>query len=73
MTETQMGSVVTGRIYLADNLEVLRVLPEASVDLIYIDPSFNTGKVQQRTRLKTIRSTSGDRIGFQGRLHACNP
>lgn len=27
-----------GTIQLADNLEVLRSLPAASVDLIYIDP-----------------------------------
>jgi site-specific DNA-methyltransferase (adenine-specific) len=57
---------VTGKIYLADNLEVLRTLPSESVDLIYIDPPFNTGKVQQRTQLKTVRSPQGDRVGFQG-------
>ncbi len=37
-----------------------------SVDLIYIDPPFNTGKVQRRTQLKVVRSQSGDRVGFQG-------
>jgi site-specific DNA-methyltransferase (adenine-specific) len=41
-----MEREVTGNIYLADNLEVLRTLPSESVDLIYIDPPFNTGKVQ---------------------------
>ena len=61
-----MNADVIGKIYLADNLEVLRALPSASVDLIYVDPPFNTGKVQQRTQLKTVRSTEGDRIGFQG-------
>ena len=40
---------VPGTIHLADNLAVLRDIPSASVDLIYIDPPFNTGKVQQRT------------------------
>jgi len=34
------------------------------VDLIYIDPPFNTGKLQSRRQLKTTRSESGDRIGF---------
>jgi site-specific DNA-methyltransferase (adenine-specific) len=58
-----------GIIYLADNLDVLRSLPAASVDLIYIDPPFNTGKVQERTQLKTVRSDRGDRIGFQGRRY----
>jgi len=60
---------VTGRIHLAENLDVLRTLPTASVDLIYIDPPFNTGKVQRRTQLKTVRSTEGDRVGFQGRRY----
>ena len=46
-----MEDDVTGRIHLAENLEVLRALASASVDLIYIDPPFNTGKVQQRTKL----------------------
>lgn len=55
-----------GTIYFADNLEVLEAMPDGSVDLIYIDPPFNTGKVQQRTQLKTIRSQRGDRVGFQG-------
>ncbi len=56
-------------IYFAENLEVLRSLPAASVDLIYIDPPFNTGKVQQRTQLRTVRSDDGDRVGFQGRRY----
>jgi site-specific DNA-methyltransferase (adenine-specific) len=57
---------VVGKIYRADNIDVLRTLPSESVDLIYIDPPFNTGKVQERTQLKTVRSESGDRVGFQG-------
>lgn len=59
----------TGAIYLADNLDVLRALPTESVDLIYIDPPFNTGKDQQRVQLKTVRSEEGDRVGFQGRRY----
>ncbi len=58
--------IMGGTIYLADNLDVLRTLPEGSVDLIYIDPPFNTGKAQQRTSLRTVRSAGGDRTGFQG-------
>lgn len=58
-----------GRVYLSDNLTVLRSLPSESIDLIYIDPPFNTGKVQQRTQLKTVRSSDGDRVGFQGRRY----
>jgi site-specific DNA-methyltransferase (adenine-specific) len=69
MNTNPMEKNVIGRIYLADNLEVLRALPTASVDLIYIDPPFNTGKVQERTQLKTVRSERGDRVGFQGRRY----
>ncbi|GIW00019.1 site-specific DNA-methyltransferase [Roseiflexus sp.] len=59
----------TGAIYLADNLDILRALPSGSVDLIYIDPPFNTGKHQQRVQLKTERSDDGDRVGFQGQRY----
>ena len=54
-------------IYFADNLSVLQSLPSESVDLIYIDPPFNTGKTQARTQLKTEASEDGDRVGFAGR------
>lgn len=54
------------KIIFGDNLEVLRTLPSESVSLIYIDPPFNTGKVQARKHLRTTRSEDGDRIGFQG-------
>lgn len=56
-------------IYFSDNLTVLRSLPDNSVDLIYIDPPFNTGKIQRRICLSTIRDEKGDRIGFQGRRY----
>lgn len=51
-------------IYLGDNLPILRKMESASVDLIYIDPPFNTGKNQVRTQIKTERAENGDRIGF---------
>ena len=55
---------MTNIIYFGDNLPILRRLPDKSVDLIYIDPPFNTGKVQAHKRLKTVRDDQGDRIGF---------
>lgn len=61
-----MDDKSVGTIYLADNLDVLRALPSEFVELIYIDPPFNTGKVQARTRLRVLRSRDGDRVGFQG-------
>jgi len=39
------------------------------VDLIYIDPPFNTGKVQARSQLRTERSEAGDRVGFKGQRY----
>jgi len=47
-------------------LEVLRQLPSGSFELIYIDPPFNTGKVQRRQSLKTVRAEGGSRVGFKG-------
>lgn len=55
-------------IVFGDNLPVLRALPEGFASLVYIDPPFNTGRTQSRTRLKTVRDDrGGDRTGFQGR------
>jgi site-specific DNA-methyltransferase (adenine-specific) len=54
------------RILHAENLTALRALPSASVELIYVDPPFNTGVTQKRPRLKTIRDDAGDRTGFGG-------
>jgi len=56
-------------IYFGDNLVILRGMPNESVDLIYIDPPFNTGKTQKQTRIKTVRSENGDRKGFQGNTY----
>ncbi len=56
-------------IYFSDNLPILASLPSASVDLIYIDPPFNTGKTQARTQVRTERSQNGDRVGFQGQRY----
>lgn len=59
-----------GIVALGDNIEVLRTVASESVDLIYIDPPFNTGGTQVRTTLRTARSADGDRGGFQGRRYA---
>ena len=56
----------TTRILQSENLSALRALPDASVELIYIDPPFNTGVTQKRTRIRTIRDADGDRTGFGG-------
>lgn len=51
-------------IFFEDNLTRLKKLDTASINLIYIDPPFNTGKVQKRTQIKTIADNEGDRVGF---------
>lgn len=56
-------------IYLGDNLQVLKQIKSESVDLIYIDPPFNTGKVQSRKYIKTVKSEDGDRRGFKGQKY----
>lgn len=53
----------------ADNAAFLPTLPDASFDLIYVDPPFNTGKAQARTQLQTVRDEDGDRTGFQGKRY----
>jgi site-specific DNA-methyltransferase (adenine-specific) len=57
------------RILEGDNLQLLPTLADASYRLIYIDPPFNTGKLQTRTQLQTRRALDdepGDRTGFSG-------
>lgn len=56
-----------GLVVLADNLVILRNLPSTSIDLVYVDPPFNTGRRQTLTRLRTVRDeVTADRTGFQG-------
>lgn len=64
------------RIVRADNLQVLRALPDGALNLIYLDPPFNTGRTQRRTTVRTERadeasedSAAGDRTGFGGRRY----
>lgn len=57
------------KIFLGDNLPILREMAAESITLIYIDPPFNTGIRQSRTRIRTERSEEGDRIGFQGQRY----
>ena len=57
------------RIYFGDNLPILRSLDSESVSLIYIDPPFNTGKIQARTQIESVQSNDGDRIGFGGKRY----
>ena len=56
-------------VLLGDNLELLSEFADESFQLIYIDPPFNTGKVQARKTLQTVSDDDGDRTGFKGRRY----
>jgi len=62
-------AMTSDRIYFGDNLPILRSLEDSSIDLIYIDPPFNTGRTQARTRISTVRTEEGDRKGFMGQKY----
>lgn len=57
------------RLIKGDNLPVLKSIPDGSVQLIYIDPPFNTGRTQSRGGVKTKRSETGGRVGFKGQRY----
>jgi len=50
-----------------DNLPELAALPDGSFALAYLDPPFNTGRIQERQSIKTSQSATGQRQGFKGR------
>jgi site-specific DNA-methyltransferase (adenine-specific) len=56
-------------IYQGDNLVVLEQLGDRSIDLVYIDPPFNTGRTRSRVSLRTVEDENGDRTGFKGRRY----
>jgi site-specific DNA-methyltransferase (adenine-specific) len=57
-------------VLLGDNLEVLPEFDDGLFQLAYLDPPFNTGKVQRRRTLATTADPLGDRLGFQGRRYS---
>jgi len=59
------------RILLAECLKALPALPDACARLLYIDPPFNTGRVQKRDRIRArTDAEQGTRTGFAGRRYA---
>jgi site-specific DNA-methyltransferase (adenine-specific) len=56
-----------------DNLQALRALPAGGFDLVYLDPPFNTGRVQKRDSMEVTRvldgTGAGDRNGFGGQRY----
>ena len=68
-TLPELEGAVRGWVVCGDNLPLLRRLPDACAGLIYLDPPFNTGRVQTRRRLRTVAAADGDRTGFGGRRY----
>ena len=60
----------SGDILFGDNLDLLREIPSGSCRLIYIDPPFNTQKIQKRDRISVTRDENGERGGFAGAKYA---
>jgi site-specific DNA-methyltransferase (adenine-specific) len=56
-------------IHQADNLTWLQEQPGEQFDLIYVDPPFNTGKTQERSRLRTVADAKGSRVGYAGKRY----
>lgn len=63
------GPPAIDQILLAENLQLLPAFADESFQLVYIDPPFNTGKVQERKTLAAVRDDEGQRTGFQGRRY----
>ena len=70
MTLTETQAPRANVLQLGDNLELMRQLPSACCNLIYVDPPFNTGRTQKRDRITVRRSEAGTRGGFAGARYA---
>jgi DNA modification methylase len=57
-------------VLLGDNLELLPRFDSGTFQLAYLDPPFNTGKMQRRRTLATTADPRGDRRGFKGRRYS---
>jgi site-specific DNA-methyltransferase (adenine-specific) len=64
--ERMLAADEAGVVVFGDNLAALRAIPDGVIDLVYIDPPFNTGREQRRVQLKVVRDADGDRVGFKG-------
>ena len=68
MSKTSAASA-NNRLLAGDNLGLLQTLDSESIQLIYIDPPFNTGRKQTRGSAITKRTETGGRVGFKGRRY----
>lgn len=59
-------------LYQGDCVKVLQKIPSKTVRLAYIDPPFNTGKIQKRKRIKVTKvadKSQATRVGFGGKMY----
>ena len=64
-----MNNKLNFRVIQGDNLSALKSMPEQSIQLIYVDPPFNTGRTQTRGTSSTTRTETGNRMGFKGQRY----
>jgi len=71
VTDAQWTQDGSSLVVHADNADFLPTLPDGAFTMIYLDPPFNTGRVQRRQQTSMVRSADGegDRIGFKGRSY----
>ena len=62
-------SNISSKVIFGDNLSVLQSIADESVQLIYVDPPFNTGRTQTRGSSVTTRTEEGSRVGFKGQRY----
>jgi site-specific DNA-methyltransferase (adenine-specific) len=58
--------VPANKLIFGDNFSHLNSIADGSVQLVYIDPPFNTGRKQVRGTTATKRIETGGRVGFKG-------
>lgn len=66
MSEPQWTPAGPDLLIHDDNLTAMRGLPEASMQLVYLDPPFNTGRTQHRRTTRSVRDPEGSHLGFTG-------
>ena len=64
-----MNNNLSYRVIQGDNLSILNSMPDQSIQLIYVDPPFNTGRTQTRGTSSTTRTETGNRLGFKGQRY----
>lgn len=57
-------------VHIGDNLPILRAAQSGSVDFVYMDPPFNTGKPQAGGRMRFTQDAGASRKGFGGKAYA---